>query len=152
MRDVDLDHPWVKKYRLPVSEVATNKCYFMELRLPPTEDNKWNGLAMPTEEEAALLGSYLEYRIDRYGFYEHIIKQMREKPLDTDSLVNTVTFYKYKNDAWRYQMLTWQHGAWPFFNAEKQYYSLMELLDKIEVFCDEPNAEWIQWKINHKLV
>lgn len=146
---VDLNHPWTKAYRLPVVTEPAYAGYFVELRVP--RGSEYDNTVVPTEEEAALLGSYLAYKIDRYGFYDSYRKKMLEEPLDTDGIVNTVDFTKYHDGVWRYHLLTWRHGPWPFWGAEKQYSSLLELLDKIERFCDEPNEKWVAWKLEHKL-
>lgn len=144
------DHPWVKKYRLPVVYgCGTGYYYFVSVHVPEENPSYELDVMSPNEEEGRILASYLNYIIDRQGFYQRYLDQMAEREVDIDSGYPTKSFEKRKNGNWAYHVSTWRHGPWPFWNAEKQFPNIVDLLDHIEkTFPDRWNA----WKVKNNIV
>ena len=108
----------------------------------------------PTEQEALMLGSYLEeYR--EYFYNERWIMLMAERPVDVDGGANGVTFRKYADDDWGYRRRSWHIGpeVVPAPPVMKDRgigpLSLERLMDHIHSIDDEPQPRWVDWKKNH---
>lgn len=115
--------------------------------------------ARPTDEEAAMLASYLDLRLTWYNTSYR--QRMAARPLDTDGSINTVIFHKWGRDDWGYRRasftggLMWtvagpcrrEHNTLGLTGRDVQPHSLIMLLDRIRQHgSDEPNAEWEAWK------
>lgn len=114
--DADLTHPWAVRYRIPVLTELPQWNYEVALIVPPAEPREWDRLKAiwPTEEEAEVIGSYIDYR--RAWYREDLAARKLQRPLDVDAGTNTVTLVKTEN-GWRYQRATWtMHGFWPLLN------------------------------------
>lgn len=156
--DVMLDHPWVAKYRIPmVSSYHPDYNYFVTLAdyCPANEamTNLWD-VATPTEEEAAIVASYLEFKIADQGFYERYLKEIRSRILDIDSGFNTVSLVKRNRGlGWGYVRMSYRDKIpYPYYNAEVKYHNLVDLLDFIEsYYSDEPRDSWVEWKAEHNI-
>lgn len=151
--DVDMNHPWTKDYRVPMMSGHPWMNYFVVLRVPlrvPSDgfgqDN--STIMMPTEDEVKIISSYIDFRVANYGLNAHAESLIRQRPLDTDDLVNTLTFQKWSNRTWAYSMATWTlHGPKPFMNDEK-FTDIVDLLDLIEKdwSIDSVRPAWAAWK------
>lgn len=156
--DVRMDHPWVEKYRLPVLKDAYPMwSYFVTVVVPDEEleADEYYRLTAPTDEEAELAASYLQYRIGMWNYYQSFLDKMAQKPLDIDGTINTVSLEKRKDGSWGYKMRTWtMHGAIPLYNAKNPCNSLMELLDFIEREYDGSGVrpKWKKFKEENGLV
>lgn len=157
--DVDMNHPWVSQYRLPVlpryESMSRYSGYILSVVVPDKNDgsNELFNIGTPTDEDAAILGSYLNYRIERLGYRAGYLERMREKPLDFDSSINTVSIIKRQDGSWAYHKVTWEHPPKPFFNDPYVPKTVMELLDYIEkeIGGEGINANWAAWKQSHNL-
>lgn len=140
--DARQDHPWTERYRLPVvGSPYPRWAYHVAVVVA---DGPWEGIE-PTEDEARILGSFLEYTIDRW-YNRQWIAKMREAPFDLDGGTNTMTFLKKPDGNWTYRRMTWTHGPWPFRGNPRQFPRLVDLLDHIE---DPIPERWETWKAAH---
>lgn len=144
------DHPWVAKYRLPVLYGTHPRFYYFVTVAVPEENPSYKpDHICPTEEEARILASYKDFIINRQGFRESYLNEMAERIVDVDPGFNTKSFEKRTSGNWAYQIQTWRHGSWPFWNADQQFPDLVDLLDWIEkTFPDR----WNDWKAEHNIV
>lgn len=154
---VNMDHPWVKQYRLPVlNNIHHHYGFFVTVTVPDEEweQSEFFMVTAPNDEEAAIIASFLQYTINRQRYYDSFLAKMAEAPLDIDNVFNTISIIKRKDGSWAYKRLTWQQGHAPFIGAENSKNSVMELLDYIENDCmtNEPNEKWTAWKQEHNLV
>jgi hypothetical protein len=152
--DVDMNHPWVTQHRLPVLKTYNPKFgYVVAVVVPDEEDELTDlfNLDTPTDEDAAVIASYLEYKIERINYRGGFRAQMLSRPLDLDDTINTITILKRKDGSWAYSKVTWEHPPKPFFNADYVPKSVVEILDYIErdFSTKEPNAHWTDWKQDH---
>jgi hypothetical protein len=156
--DVMLDHPWVAKYRLPmVTSYHPAFHYFVTLAdvyNHAAEDmpNLWN-VETPTEEEASIVGSYLEFKIADQGFYEHYLKEVRSRVLDVDPGYNTISLIKRLNGGWGYVRMSYRDSiVYPYYNSDTKYDNLVDLLDFIESYSgSEIREAWLDWKKTHNI-
>lgn len=154
--DVMLDHPWVEKYRIPVmGSYYPTFFYFVTLTMPEPEAqvDVWH-VEEPTEEEAALIGEYIKYRISTFGFYDTYIEKINARQLDVDSGINTISLGKDKTRGWVYRMMTWSMGpaTVPDLYSTVRYPSLIDLLSRIEDNNERyPNEKWRAWRKERNL-
>lgn len=154
--DVDMNHPWVEKYRLPVIDSTNPRYGYIVSVVVPREDDEYAklfNLAAPTDAEAAVIGSYLEYKVETLGYRSGYLAKMRERALDVDDTINTITLVKRTDGSWAYSRITWTQPPAPFVNASYVPKSVIEILDYIEkdYMTKETKAEWIEWKRAHSL-
>lgn len=152
--DVDMNHPWVSQHRLPVLESYNPRFgYIVAVVVPDPEDDlsQLFNLDSPTDEDAAVIGSYLEYKIERLGYRSGYRAQMLSRPLDIDETINTISIIKRKDGSWAYSRATWEQPPAPFFNATYVPKTVVELLDYIERdhSTKGTDAKWTAWKQNH---
>lgn len=152
--DVDMNHPWVSKHRLPVVKSYNPKFgYVVAVVVPDEEDDlsQLFNLDAPTDEDAAVIASYLDYKIERISYRSGYRAQMLTRPLDLDEGINTISIIKRKDGSWAYSRVTWEHPPKPFFNADYVPKTVVELLDYIEKDCftKEPDVKWTAWKQEH---
>lgn len=122
--DADLTHPWATKYRIPlISGYGPSWLYEVALIIPESEDN-WRKAIWPDEDEAKLIGDYINYRRDYYN--QSYQNKMLAKALDVHSSTNTVSLIKTLDRGWGYNRMTWTSG--PAFVYEP---TLTALLDRI---------------------
>lgn len=155
--DVDLDHPWVKEYRLPViGYTYPHFAYVVTVTVPSkeNEDSQFFALTSPTDEEAKVLASFLEYTKSRMGNSPHFMQEMAKRPLDLDGTWNTISIMKRKDGTWAYKRNSWTQGPSPQIGWDKQCRSVVEILDYIENDCmtSKPRIEWTAWKQEHGIV
>lgn len=147
--DVDMNHPWTKKYRVPLMSGQPWRNYFVVLRVPVAKMGLGSlNIMMPTEDEVKIISSYIDFRVANYGVDAHAESLIRARPLDTDDIVNTLTFQKWSNGTWAYSMATWTlHGPKPFMDEEK-FTDIVDLIDLIEKDwnTDSVRPEWAAWK------
>lgn len=158
--DVDMKHPWVTEHRLPVlpryESISNYSGYILSVVVPDKDDgsNELFNIGTPSDQDAAVLASYLEFLIERLGYRSSYRNRMLERPLDYDDSINTISVIKRKDGSWAYQRVTWEHPPKPFFNASYVPKTVLELLDYIEqdYATKEPREEWVTWKQSHNLV
>ena len=155
--DVLLDHPWVKKYRIPViNTISSHRTgYIVALAIPLDNDsyNLWN-LDTPTEDEAKIVASFSDYTLDRQGFYQNYLKKVHEDEVDFDSGFNTITLSKRSDKGWGYNRATWTSSApYPGYDTETRYDNIVDLLDHIEKgYNGNPiDQKWLDWKSSHNI-
>lgn len=156
--DVDLNHPWTKDYRVPLMYGHPWMNYFVVLRVPVRVSNAGFGkdastVMMPTEDEVKIISSYIDFKVSNFGYNKHAESVVRERALDIDDFVNTMTLQKWSNGTWAYSMATWTlHGPKPFMNEEK-FTDIVDLLDLIEKDwsggADSVRPAWAEWKAEH---
>jgi hypothetical protein len=148
--DVQLDHSWVEKYRLPVVEgFHTQWNYYASIAVPLEEENFYK-LEMPTEEDAQLLGSYIEYKIDYWKFGASYLDKLRSEPLDVDS-VSTLSVGHVIGKGWQYRIGTPETKNFPAYNSSLKFHTLLELLNyrEKELSGEQIKKEWTEWVISH---
>lgn len=143
--DADKKDP-LTKLRIAVAGPYAEWCYLVSF----DPDSKLR----PTDQEAALLASYLEeYKTQWYN--ERYIAHMAEKPLDVDGGANGVTFHKYGENDWGYRRRTWRMGPQWVPNGPHIKdrtvgpMSLLSLMDHIHTVVGEMTPRWVEWKKNH---
>lgn len=136
------DHRWVEQHRLPVVGSPYPRWRYHVAVMGYSE--LWDTIE-PTDAEAAQLGSYLQFWLQKF-YSPSYIELMRERPFDIDAYTVTLTFLKREGGTWHYKQCTWEHGPWPFPNAERQYHDLVDLLDHVENLIPE---KWAAWKAEH---
>lgn len=155
--DVDMNHPWTRDYRVPMMSGQPWRSYFVVLRVPPRSlrpgfiPERDSIVIMPTEDEVKLISSYIDFRVSDYGVSAHEESLIRQRPLDTDDIVNTLTFQKWRNGTWAYSMATWTlHGPKPFMD-ERKFTNIVDLMDLIEKdwSTDSVRPAWAAWKAEH---
>lgn len=156
--DAMLDHPWVAKYRIPMlSSYHPSFYYFVTLAdyCPEHEGvpNLW-GIETPTEEEAAIVGSYIQFKVADQGFREPYLKEIRSRILDIDGGYNTISLAKRDRGlGWGFVRMSYRDSIlYPYYNAETKYHNLVDLLDFIESYSNnEPREAWVEWKTAHNI-
>jgi len=147
LSQVDINHPWVAQYRVPVVRDMHVGTFFIAALVVPDNSSEYsnymNYLA-PDEEDAKLIAQYIRYRKTQLtGWY---LKQVEARSLDIDSGVNTITFAK-REHGWVYRRMTWQNQPFaPSFDGKIQYATLAELLDHVNTYVDEVSPKWIAFK------
>lgn len=154
--EVTMEHPWVKEYRLPVIDTLWPRHNFFVTVTVPSADEEASDFYMvtaPTDEEAAVIASFMQYTIARQRYYDSFLNKMAEEELDVDNGFNTISIIKRKDGTWAYKRSTWTQGHSPFPGSNLSKNSVMELLDYIENNCmtNEPDAKWTAWKQEHNL-
>ena len=146
--DADTEHPWAKQWRIPrIACVYPDYQYEVALCVPhPGEEQHplWQSIE-PTEQEARVIGSYIDFR--RSYYREHWAAKMLEQPFDTDSGTNTVILIK-TDRGWKYRRASYTRGAllYPHYgDPEEANYppnirGLLELLRFINQY-----GTWNEW-------
>lgn len=136
----------VADYRWPiVSTLYPRWCYVTTLVVDQT---LWGGV-VPTDAELAVVDAFhREYM--NYWYRPGWVDRMRAEHLfDVDGGANGRYLLKVADGDWRYRKASWQHGAWPFHDAEPM--DLLPLLDHIHTIGGdgEPMPRWTEWKQQH---
>lgn len=117
--------------------------------------------ARPTEQETAMLASYLEEYKERWYGQSAFRKQMERRRLDVDGGANGVVFHKWAEDDWGYRRQSYEYGytfsvVWPRQRATAPRgalagpFSLLALMDRMHTFGgSEPSKPWTAWKAAH---
>ncbi|WP_280389877.1 hypothetical protein [Nocardia wallacei] len=146
--DADMEHPWAKQWRIPrVTSTHPDWRYEVALVVPSGGVGILaDSLKEPTEAEARIIGSYIDYR--RAYYRDSWRAKMLERPFDIDGTTNT-TILALTEQGWKYRRASYQHGLWPFWNnPEKQAEypptpaGLVALLDHINKY----GRDWPGWK------
>lgn len=146
-----LKERWAKDYRLPViRDLNPERSYVSALVLFGPESafaDSINTVA-PTEDEAELLGLYIQYRNERW-LQPYFIQQMKDQDsVDIDPGVNTYLFMKSEHRGWLYRMNSWTMGPLviPDYGSSDNF-TLLELLDhRVMVTAGEPDEKWEKFK------
>lgn len=152
--DADLTHRWAVEHRVPVVTSLPMWMYEAALLVPthaeggtPDPDAfRLRETVWPTDAEAAVIGSYIDYRMTYYREGYH----RRERALDVDDSTNTVTFTK-TDRGWVYSRLTYRGSFYPRydqpqFSGDKA--GLIALITSLHMFGSgtdvyEPFAAWM---------
>lgn len=153
-KDVDMNHPWVKEYRLPVLDFqVAHQGYVVAVVVPEKEmeESQFYALTSPTDEEAKVIASFLEYTKTTMRNTPAKLAQMAEGPLDVDNTWNTIIIMKRKDGTWSYCRNFWTMAPSPQVGWDRQCRSVVEILDYIEhdCFTGQPNEKWTAWKQEH---
>ena len=148
--DVTLDHPWVERYRIPlVGSAYPAWRYEVALVVPssdpgePLPDFNLYEATWPSEEEAAVVGSVIDFRRSYYG--EHWQTKMLEERLDVDSGTNTLVLIR-RQGGWGFRLSTWRYGpTFVFAEGRADRAGLISVLDR---HWGE-YAAWAAWKAAH---
>lgn len=144
---VDLQHPWVTKYRVPpVNSLYPNFSFIASLATG-TEENTLDNFLEPTDEDAALVGAYINFYKSRW-YHGSFLRELEQYPLDLDGGANTTSF-ALSTHGWVYRKVSWQNQSqFPYRNSEIQYATLIELLNSIETRGDSgPSPKWVEFKL-----
>jgi hypothetical protein len=154
--DADPTHPWAQRWRIPrVTNSYPRWQYEVAVVIPtPGDTFLLDGvLTEPSEHEAEIIGSLIEYR--RAYYNETWAARMLTEPFDVDDGTNTVILAK-AEQGWKYRRMTHRHGLWPFHwnNPEQQAEfpptpaGLVALLGHV----NHNGRQWAQWKTDHPAV
>jgi hypothetical protein len=111
--DADLTHPWAQRYRIPLVRTPYPAWrYEVALVIPSDEQPDLWHATWPTEDEAELIGSAIEFR--RSWYREGYAAKMLERPLDVDSTTNSLILLRNSERGWQYRLASYEHGPWPY--------------------------------------
>lgn len=112
----------------------------------------------PTDEEAAMLRSYLDEYIDRY-YNETWKAKLKDRPFDIDGGANGLIFRKWGEGDWAYRRQSWSMGPTyvpehPRIRGQREKpmgpLSLVQVMDRTHSHGDEePSKNWVEWKAAH---
>lgn len=152
--EADLKHPWAARYRIPLIDHLWPGWKF-EVALVRPRRRELYGAVWPTEQEATIIGSFIDYR---RNYYTDIWQaRMLERPLDADSGTNTVILLK-TADGWRYRKATWSTGSWPYIDTDPAVAARFtpDAVGLVAIIDHEQNygGEWVSpryaaWKQAH---
>lgn len=151
--DANLTHPWATRFRIPlVGSIYPTWKYEVALCVPaadvdPTRKS-WDaldlyGAAWPSEEEAVVVGSAIDFR--RSYYQGHWQAKMLDLPLDVDDSTNTLILIR-QDSGWWYRRMTWSAGPSMVGGGERytpDKEGLIRLLDE-RVWNLSPT--WGAWK------
>lgn len=150
--DADPEHPWAKQWRIPrITCVYPDRQYEVALCVPhpgKAQHPLWDSVE-PTENEARIIGSYIDFR--RSCYREGWAAKMLEQPFDEDDSTNTVILVK-TNRGWKYRRASYYGGAllYPHYgDPEESNYppniiGLAALLEFINKY-----GNWNKWVEGH---
>jgi hypothetical protein len=101
----------------------------------------------PTDDEARMIGSFIDYQRSRYR--AHWQEKLRTRPFDMDGGFNSLTLIKHANGGWGYRRRTWEYGPMFVPSWEDDPESLEAVLDRIYTYGDHLMGDWAQWKVDH---
>lgn len=150
--DADTEHPWAKQWRIPrVTTTHPGWKYEVALVVPSLEDpnNFWQATE-PTEEEARIIASYIEFHMTYYR--KSWAEKMRERAFDVDDSTNTVVLIRLA-EGWRYRLASYRGGPllYPAHDdPDRDQYAptsagLIALMDRIGKY----RSLWPEWKAAH---
>jgi hypothetical protein len=125
---IDIEHPWVKKYRVAAvsSFERSHLPYVANLIVPQEgEENLFKFLPV-TEEDAALVSVFIEFQ--NRTLSGHYRKALALLPVDLDSGVNTISFGR-RDHGWVYSKFTWNVPFFPYHDAEIQFATLSDVIE-----------------------
>lgn len=157
--DADLTHRWAIEHRIPVLTGRASWRYLVALIVPHWAEDAdpssvpetWNlyNATWPDDDEAAILGSYIDYRASRYAGW--FLAKMRSQSLDAGEGINTFTFVKHV-DGWRYTKDTFQSGDfypdWDKPEFEPNKAGLVALIGHLHGGRDgKPYSDLAEWMV-----
>jgi hypothetical protein len=101
VKAVDFEHPWVAKYRIPVTASIYAPYPFTACLLVPVQEGMF---LKPSEEDAQLMARFIQFK--HTSPYSFLPANAADLALDVDPGVNTVTFARMPH-SWVYRMETW---------------------------------------------
>lgn len=149
--DINHDVPWTRELRLPVIDgFHPRLSYIITLAYPREQEYQlYPDMDIPTDEEARILASYMQYRMDKFDYRPWWNERVRSGAFDVDPGINTVSFMKRKNGTWVYVRLSWRNSIpFPYHNSPEQFHSVHEVLDHLTEYEKE---SWAKWKEEHNL-
>lgn len=146
---VDIDHEWTQKYRVPVVPDLHTGLSFVAALVTPGESSFQKEFLAASDDEAALIGSYIQFKLS--AFREGFKASIRKHPIDLDQGVNTTIFAK-TEDGWIYRKATWTMQPFsPISKEDGQFFDLSQLIDRIERSGLKPSEKWNNWKLENGL-
>lgn len=133
--------------RIPVTESHPRRRYLAAFHGVPTRYLDPEVLARPTDAEAAILASYIDYVRQRYP--ERWQLQMLAEPLDAIEGHNTFVFHKYGENDWGYRWDTWAHPRFSPSPRHPERRTLVEAIGHSRSFAGDPDRAWEAWKAAH---
>lgn len=150
----DTTHPWAHRWRMPrIATSHPHRQYEVAVVVPtPGESFRYDGVLLePTELEAEIIGSYIDYR--RSAYREGYQARMLEQTFDVDDTTNTVVLAK-NAQGWRFRRASFQHGLWPFPDRPDRQSEFPPTPDGLVALLDHINhdaRDWVQWKRDHPI-
>lgn len=150
----NLQESWARKYRVPVVEALNpNKQYAACLVVPKEGDElaKAWGFLTPTDNDAKLIGQYIEFKLELW-YSPYAIQTMKKLPLDIDRGGNTVSFV-FTQGGWRFARASWRVGPpfVPIITAKVQYPTLLKLMDFEQSINGVASPKWEAFKVAHEI-
>jgi hypothetical protein len=113
----------------------------------------------PTDAEAAMLRSYLDYYVERW-YNATWQARLKERPFDIDGGANGIVFVKYAEGSWGYRRRSWRHSYQPAApwdpatgyktrRPAEEILALPALLDRVASTSDSAATRWTRWKANN---
>jgi hypothetical protein len=152
-----LQEEWAAKYRTPLQADFNPPASVVAALVVPVDNpslpggSLWGAL-MPTEEDAALVGKYIQHFIERW-YPPHTATRIRSiGPVDSTPGINTTTFMKLER-GWVTRRASWTVGPmfYPGMDSSTHYSSLLELMDWDRGSSEGPSPEWEAFKEQHGL-
>lgn len=152
--DAEQDDP-LTAMRIPVvGTVFPGWYYLVALCINENPDTMlWPGLR-PTDHEAAMVRSLIDYERSRYN-PGWVARDLDSRPFDIDGGFNGITLIKRGEGDWAFRRTTWQRGPTliPFtLEGHRGYEPPMDLpalCDRIHRIVDAPFHGWVEWKAAH---
>lgn len=144
--DEAIRHSYTDRYRVPlVSSLYPRWKYLVAVCFNPNpgQYDPWGG-TLPTEAEAAMIGSYIDMRREWFNARWKAI--LLARPVDVDSGSNTTILIRYGPDAWGYRQATWDRGPTTVPGLRDEPETLLQVLDRREVFL---GTRWADWQASH---
>lgn len=134
--------------RIPVTTACPQRCYLAAFHGIPDPIDQILGqdpLARPTDAEARILVSLIDYLRQRYR--EPWPTRMLAEPLDADAGHNTHIFHKCGENDWGYRWSTWDSPRFSRGRTERhpQPLTLVQAIDR----CRLGDRAWEEWKTAH---
>lgn len=147
--DADLTHPWVAAYRIPLTSRHPRWRY--EVALVSADADSYMPeharAVLPTEAEAHVISSYIDFR--RSWYTPHHAQGKLDRPLDTDEGTNTVILLR-TSSTWTYARASWTAGPTfaPTPGLTPDVTGLIALLDLV----NKDSTRWTAWTHAHPRV
>jgi len=154
--DADTTHRWAEQWRIPlVTSPYPRWNYEVALVVPFGDDALWRTV-WPTDFEAELVASLIDYRRSYYN--DSYQRKMLSRSLDVDGSTNSKILLK-TEDGWYYRLATWHHGPWPLYNTPAEVKApftpdargLVALMDRMYTIVDHVYDPWLDWKRTHPI-
>lgn len=149
--DINHDVSWTRDLRLPVIDSFHPRLYYIVTLAYPREGENllYPDTAVPTDEEARIIASYMEYRMAKFDYRPWWAERVHAGAFDVDPGVNTVSFMKRLDGTWVYVRASWRNSfPFPYPDSPFKFHNVHEILDHLTEYETET---WSQWKSEHGL-